>query len=69
MKVRDPVCGREMEPGDVAAMEYHEGWAYFFCSPRCHEDFNKAPGRFAKKPVMDSGSDAASSIALAGRRT
>ncbi len=67
MQVHDPVCGKEMNLGDAAAFEDHEGWAYFFCSTDCHEAFKKSPERFTKKPGTAAGSSATHSIASSRR--
>lgn len=50
MKARDPVCGREIGLADAVASEFHDGWAYFFCSAGCHENFRSSPDRFSEKP-------------------
>jgi len=50
MKVRDPVCSREMEPGNAAGVEDHDGWAHFFCSPTCQEEFRAAPAQYVQNP-------------------
>lgn len=63
MNVTDPVCGKEMDLCDIFAFEDQEGWAYFFCSPECHEAFKRSPGRFANKPDTGSGISATSSTA------
>jgi len=47
MKVRDPVCGREIDLGDVAVSEDLDGWAHFFCSTRCHDKFRISPERYS----------------------
>jgi YHS domain-containing protein len=39
ISVKDPVCGKEFDLCDAQAHEYHRGWAYFFCSDRCHQTF------------------------------
>jgi YHS domain-containing protein len=56
MQVRDPVCGKQIDLGDAVASINHEGWAYFFCSINCRNEFKRAPGSFAAKPDMASGS-------------
>lgn len=61
MNITDPVCGKEMDLCDAFALEDHEGWAYFFCSPECHEAFKWSPGRFAKMPDTASGRGASNS--------
>lgn len=47
--VVDPVCGMQVDIGKAAAREEHGGWAYFFCSPQCHELFRADPQRYAKR--------------------
>jgi YHS domain-containing protein len=46
IRVKDPVCGREFDLGDARAHEDYRGWAYFFCSDRCHGRFVAHPDRF-----------------------
>ena len=50
MKVRDPVCEKEIELSEVVATEDRTGWAYFFCSARCRRRFLRAPHRYANGP-------------------
>lgn len=59
MNVRDPVCGREVDLGDAVGSEDHAGWAYFFCSPGCHEAFRSSPDRYAQKPEVALANGAA----------
>jgi Cu+-exporting ATPase len=54
MKVRDPLCGREIDLADAVASEFHDGWAYFFCSTGCLETFRSSPDRFSEKPGVAS---------------
>ena len=35
-KVKDPVCGMKIRPGDAVATEVHEGRTFYFCSKTCH---------------------------------
>jgi len=42
----DPVCGKEVKTGDVIS-ETFEGHEFFFCSPKCQEEFNRHPDRYA----------------------
>jgi len=44
--VKDPVCGMEIRPEDVAATEDHEGRTFHFCSEACHETFVNDPHRY-----------------------
>ena len=52
MKVRDPVCGEEIDLVDAKASEDRNGWAYFFCSNACHQHFKLSPERFSDRPEM-----------------
>ncbi len=45
-KVKDPVCGMEIRPGDAAATEEHDGQRFYFCSHACHQAFVKDPHRY-----------------------
>ncbi len=46
MKVTDPVCGMEIDMGEVLASEVYGGWAYFFCSDACKRRFANSPTRY-----------------------
>jgi Cu+-exporting ATPase len=52
MKVRDPVCGTEINLADAVASEDRDGWAFFFCSAGCHDLFRSAPDRFLHAPAL-----------------
>lgn len=41
-KVRDPVCGMEVDP-HTAVSTMHQGRTFYFCSASCRERFSKAP--------------------------
>lgn len=62
MTVPDPVCGRRVPIDQAAAREDHGGWAYFFCSARCHDLFAAGPDRYAgpKSPRVEQGGGTAS---------
>lgn len=45
-RVKDPVCGMEIDPGDAAASEVHDGVTFYFCSPACHQAFLADPHRY-----------------------
>lgn len=47
MTIRDPVCGKKLDLAKAMASEDHDGWAYFFCSARCHGLFRRSPGSYA----------------------
>lgn len=46
-RVKDVVCGMEIDPRNAAArMDYHD-MSYYFCSPACHGKFMADPERYA----------------------
>lgn len=45
-KVKDPVCGMEIDPRAAVAREEHEGRTFYFCSTACHDAFLKDPHRY-----------------------
>lgn len=51
--VVDPVCGKPLELDRVEAQADHEGWAYFFCSQRCHQQFSANRARFAGSKSLE----------------
>ncbi|MEO7229387.1 MAG: YHS domain-containing protein [Candidatus Limnocylindrales bacterium] len=53
-KVKDPVCGMEIDPAQAAATEVHEGQTFYFCSQACHDTFVKDPHRYGH-PSMGHG--------------
>lgn len=46
ISVKDPVCGMEFDLCDAQAHEDYRGWAYFFCSDRCRQEFAAHRDRF-----------------------
>ena len=46
-KVKDPVCGMEIEPKQAAAKTQYQGKTYYFCSPGCKVAFEKNPTQYA----------------------
>lgn len=48
-KVKDPVCGMEIDKKKAPASVAHGGTDYFFCSPACKADFQKSPDRYTGK--------------------
>ena len=45
-KVKDPVCGMEIDPKDAAAKEERDGHAFYFGSESCHGEFFANPRRY-----------------------
>jgi Cu+-exporting ATPase len=47
----DPVCGMDVTPGDAAGgSAEHAGTTYWFCNPRCREQFIADPARYLRPP-------------------
>ena len=45
-KVKDPVCGMEVQESTAPANIFHEGVVYYFCSRTCMGAFQDNPGRY-----------------------
>ena len=48
-KVKDPVCGMDVDPETAAGQSEHEGKTYHFCSAQCKQQFDQEPGRFTAR--------------------
>jgi len=48
-KVKDPVCGMEIDPKQAAASEKYHGKTYYFCSSDCHDNFKAEPEKYTGK--------------------
>ena len=46
MKVKDPVCGMEIDMATAAATAEYEGQTYYFCAPGCKAAFVKEPEKY-----------------------
>jgi putative ABC transport system ATP-binding protein len=51
--VRDPVCGMRVDLWTAARETHHEGTRYVFCSQRCLERFEAAPGAYLRTKGLD----------------
>jgi len=47
VKVKDPVCGMDVDPASAAGTEEYAGQTYSFCSQACLERFRERPQDFA----------------------
>jgi Cu+-exporting ATPase len=47
-RVKDVVCGMEIEPGSAAATARHQGKTYYFCSQDCHDKFVAEPEKYVQ---------------------
>ena len=48
-KVKDPVCGMEVDPHTTPHRAEHAGHTYYFCSDGCRTKFVAAPGKYLGK--------------------
>ena len=48
-KVRDPVCGMQIDRDSAVAKIEHKGKTYYFCAKGCKVKFDKDPDRFLTK--------------------
>jgi YHS domain-containing protein len=44
-KIKDPVCGMEIETA-AAVTTTHEGKTYYFCSDNCRQQFKADPAKY-----------------------
>ncbi len=51
-KVKDPVCGMEIDPRRALEFEY-KNKIYYFCSSNCEAHFKRDPERFKNYDAMD----------------
>ncbi|PYV40265.1 MAG: hypothetical protein DMG06_20805 [Acidobacteria bacterium] len=47
-KVKDPVCGMEVDPKSAAAKATYKDKTYYFCSVAEKDQFEKAPEKYVK---------------------
>lgn len=45
-RVKDPVCGMDIDPRHAAATANYGGTRYYFCSTSCRDKFQQAPRRY-----------------------
>lgn len=48
LKVKDPVCGMDVDPTTSKHRAEHGGQTFHFCSARCHDKFVANPERYLK---------------------
>ena len=56
-KVKDPVCGMEIDAGAAAAESRAGGQTHYFCSSQCRQQFEADPGKFAAAGAGGSDRD------------
>jgi P-type Cu+ transporter len=55
-KVKDPVCGMEVDPTTSRHRAEHGGRTFHFCSARCHDRFVAAPEQYLKPVAQPAAS-------------
>jgi len=50
-RVRDPVCGMEIDAGQAAASRLLDGQTYYFCSAACADKFTASPEQYRVPPA------------------
>ena len=48
-KVKDLVCGMEIEKATAAATTQYQGKTYYFCAVACKKQFDQNPQKFVGK--------------------
>jgi len=59
VKARDPVCGMAVDPKNPPAQTQHKGKTYYFCAPKCLNDFVKDPERYLRASSEETPGDSA----------
>jgi Cu+-exporting ATPase len=54
-KVKDPVCGMDVDPASATYKFDHAGRTYYFCSAHCREKFQANPSLYSSQPQTQSG--------------
>ncbi|MCR4403790.1 MAG: YHS domain-containing protein [Candidatus Acetothermia bacterium] len=52
-RVRDPVCGMELEEDQAAATYEYKGKTYYFCALSCREEFERDPEKYLGKETEE----------------
>jgi len=53
-KIKDPVCGMEMEGEHWTEMAVNGTDTTWFCSPHCKDQYTKAPAKYQKQAAPKS---------------
>ena len=49
-KVKDPVCGMNIDPAKAKGKSEYEGKTYHFCSEGCKKKFDADPKKYVQPP-------------------
>jgi YHS domain-containing protein len=55
MKVKDPVCGMEIDTASAFTTREHMGQTFYFCSASCAEQFDADPHKYAMSGSATTG--------------
>ncbi|MBI2832429.1 MAG: YHS domain-containing protein [Chloroflexi bacterium] len=47
-KVKDLVCGMDVDPATAPAKSEYKGKTYYFCAPGCKKTFDANPAKYVK---------------------
>ena len=48
-RIKDPVCGMEIEKDAAVGPVEHRGKIFYFCRQRCKQKFENEPSKYTKK--------------------
>ena len=48
-KIKDPVCGMEIEKDAAVGPVEHRGKIFYFCRQRCKQKFENDPAKYTKR--------------------
>lgn len=48
-RVKDPICGKEIEIALASAVSHYKGLTYYFCSEECKKCFEEEFGRYLEE--------------------
>jgi Cu+-exporting ATPase len=70
-KVKDPVCGMQVDPAKAKASASYKGTTYPFCSQGCHNKFVQAPDKYleAAAPTPMTMADSPGPVAAVAKTT
>lgn len=54
-KVKDPVCGMDIDPEHAVGTREHAGRTFQFCSNGCIQAFDRDPARYAARAGATPG--------------
>lgn len=55
--LRDPVCGKKINPNKAYVQIEYKNVMYYLCCPRCQAEFEKEPGLYEQKTNRNTRRD------------